>query len=414
MNFGRRKNRRYTYYSSYSQASRKKIRWDRIGVIAAGVVVVLAVVIFLNLSRIKLLIKGYSFGQQNDILSIESQGVDEVLSHDKIEHIQSWIKTSKKYEYYDEYEKYYSLHKDQKVNVIVKTVDAMFDSYVPKLEALGYTNKEIWEVLKTASVEDLEYLAKKQYTYAQIKPYMQVKGFKFTDMAKYMKVYAKKKNYNYAVLMTTYPFIDSKNKVTKNYEIQDPDNILTLVKPGFNLSSSYQPKDLVKPNMPIAPDCENYQLRKEAANALVKMYQDAQKEGYHLVINSAYRSYKKQEATYQSFEKKWGEIYAAEHVALPGSSEHQTGLGVDLTSQSVVKKEKLVFGDTQEYQWTIKNAHKYGYILRFSEGESSITGIVHEPWHFRYVGKEAAKKIYENNWTLEEYCLYEGVIPQIK
>jgi D-alanyl-D-alanine carboxypeptidase len=243
---------------------------------------------------------------------------------------------------------------------------------------------------------------------------MEVEGYVFTDMEKYMEVYAEKKNYNYAVLITTYPFINSKNSVTKEYTIQNPDDYLTLVKPGFNLSSSYEPSDLVKPNMPIAPDCNNYQLRKDAANALVKMYEAAKKEGYNLVINSGYRSYQKQVETYQSFENKWGGIYAKEHVATPGASEHQTGLGVDLTSESVVNKEKLVFGDTEEYQWVIKNAHKYGYILRYSEGTSDITGIAHEPWHFRYVGVEAATEIYENNWTLEEYCLYKGVIPQIK
>lgn len=412
MRFNR--NKRYTYYSSYSPSKKARIRWDRVGIIAGAVVLVLGILIWFNLSRIKLMFKGYSFAQQNEILSLESKGVKEILSHDKMEHITQWIKESEDYTYYDEYEQYFSTHKDLKVKVVVSTINDMFNNYVPKLEAMGYTNKQVWEVLKTANTTDLQYLIDKQYTYNQIQPYMQVEGFVFTDMEKYMEVYTQKKNYNYAVLITTYPFIDSRNAVNKNYTIQKPDDILALVKPGFNLPSSYEPSDLVKPNMPIAPDCNNYQLRKEAAQALENMYNDAKKEGYNLVVNSGYRSYQKQVETYQTFESKYGGLYAKEHVAVPGASEHQTGLGVDLTSESVVKGERLVFGDTAEYKWVLQNAYKYGYILRFSEGEAEITGIVHEPWHFRYVGKEVAKKIYENDWTLEEYCLYEGVIPQIK
>ncbi len=412
MRFNRGK--RYTYYNSYSKSRRPKIRWDRIAIIGGSVVVVLGILIWFNLSRLQLMFKGYSFSQQNEILSLTGQQVDEVLSHDKMTHIQDWIKGSKTVKYYDEYEQYLSLHKDVKVKAVVSTIDDMFDNYIPKLDALGYNDKQIWEVLKTASVDDLQYLIDKKYTYNKIQPYMQVSGFAFTDMEEYMKVYQDKKNYNYAVLVTTYPFIISKNEAKKTYTIQDPKDILALVKKGFQLPSSYEPDDLVKPEIPIAPDCENFMLRKEAATALKQMAEEAKKQGLNLVVNSAYRSYEEQQATYDSFEKRWGGIYAKEHVAIPGCSEHQTGLGVDLTSESVVKKEKLVFGDTPEYKWAIKNAHKYGYILRFADGTSDITGIVVEPWHFRYVGKKAAKEIYDKQWTLEDYCLYNGVLPKIK
>lgn len=412
MRFNRGK--RYTYYSSYSSSRRKKIRWDRIAVIFVGVILVLGILVWFNLSRIQLLFKGYSFGQQNQILSLESKAVDEILEHDKIEHISEWIDHSEHYTYYDEYEKYLSTHKDIEIKTVVTTINDMYTNYVPKLEAMSYTQEQIWNVLKTASTTDLQYIIDKKYGYADMEPYMKVNGFIFTDMEDYIKAYDKNHNYAYAVLITSYPFIDSNNKVNKNYIIQNPDDLLSLVKPGFNMSSSYEPKDLITPQMPIAPDCNNPKLRKEAADALIAMYNDAKKEGYSLVVNSAYRSYKSQKIIYDDYFKKYDEITASSLVAKPGSSEHQTGLGVDLTSESVIKGEKLVFGDTPEYQWVLKNAHKYGFILRYPQGRSDITGIKHEPWHFRYVGKNAAKKVYENNWTLEEYCLNEGVIPQIK
>ena len=405
--------RRYSYYSSYS--SRQRVRWDRIAIIGVVVALVIGVLVWFNLSRIQLMFKGYSFAQQSDILSLKKDEVNEILSHDKLEHIEDWIKASDQVKFYDEYEKYYSLHDGTEVKEIVSTVDTMFTNYIPKLEALQYTEDQIWEVLKTATVDDLQNLVDKKYTYQQIQPYMQVKGFVFRDIDKYMEVYNEKKNYNYAVLITTYPFIISTNEVTQSYTIYDPDNILALVKKGFQLPSSYVPSDLVKPDkIPVAPDCENFQMRKEAADALTKMYQDAKSQGYNLVINSAYRSYESQKKTYDDYFAKYDERTAASLVALPGCSEHQTGLGVDLTSQSVVSGERLVFGDTVEYKWCLENAYKYGFILRFEEDKVGITGIGKEPWHFRYVGKDVAKKIYDNQWTLEEYCLYEGVLPNLK
>ncbi len=412
MRFNR--NRRYTYYSSYSNNRRSRIRWDRIGIIALVVTIVIGVLVWFNLSRLKLLFKGYSFSQQNNILSLSGDGVDEILSHDKMEHIEDWIKESENVKYYDEYEKYITLHTGVKAKVVVSTVNDIFNNYAPKLVALGYTDSQIWEMLKTASADDLKYIIEKGYTYAQIQPYMQVKGFAFQDMETYMKVYAQKKNYNYAVLITTYPFIISENKPNKIYTIQDPKNIVNLVKKGFQLPSSYEPDDLTKPDMPVAPDCDNAHLRKEAADALTQMYKDAKALGYNLVINSAYRSYSDQQKTYDDYFKKYDEVTAASLVAMPGASEHQTGLGVDLTSQSVINGQRLVFGDTDEYKWCKDNSYRYGFILRFEQDKANITGIGKEPWHFRYVGKEAAQKIYEKGWTLEEYCLYEGIIPNIK
>ena len=159
MRFNR--NRRYTYYSSYSNNRRSRIRWDRIGIIALVVTIVIGVLVWFNLSRLKLLFKGYSFSQQNNILSLSGDGVDEILSHDKMEHIEDWIKESENVKYYDEYEKYITLHTGVKAKVVVSTVNDIFNNYAPKLVALGYTDSQIWEMLKTASADDLKYIIEK-------------------------------------------------------------------------------------------------------------------------------------------------------------------------------------------------------------------------------------------------------------
>ena len=412
MRFNRGK--RYTYYNSYSSSRRSRIRWDRIAIIGA--------VVWFNFSRIQLAFKGYSFAQQNEILALDGDGVEEILSHDKLEHITQWLKQSEKVQYYDEYEKYLSLHKNMEVAEVISTVDNIFENYVPKLTTLNYSNDQIWEVLKTAGINEVKHLVDQQYTYAQIEPFMKVKGFVFVDIDQYMKVYKESQNYNYAVLITTYPFIISENKVDQSYTIQNPDDILTLVKKGFYLPADYEPSDLVNPDpdkVKVASDCDDARLRKEAADALVEMFDAAKKEGYDLVVNSAYRSYAHQKETYDDYFDKYDSVTAASLVAEPGASEHQTGLGVDLTCQAVIDDklngiENSRFGYKPDYKWCIANSYKYGYILRFEEDKANITGIANEPWHFRYVGKEAAQEIFNNGWTLEEYCLNKGIIPDIQ
>ncbi len=420
MRFNRGK--RYTYYSSYSSSRRSRIRWDRIAIIGVVVLLIIGVVVWFNFSRIQLAFKGYSFAQQNEILALDGDGVDEILSHDKLEHITQWLKQSEKVQYYDEYEKYLSLHKDMEVAEVITTVDNIFENYVPKLTTLNYSNEQIWEVLKTASINEVKHLVDQQYTYAQIEPFMKVKGFVFADIDQYMKVYKESQNYNYAVLITTYPFIISENEVDQSYTIQNPDDVLSLVKKGFYLSADYEPSDLVNPDpskVKVASDCDDARLRKEAADALVDMFDAAKKEGYDLVVNSAYRSYAHQKKTYDEYFDKYDPVTAASLVAEPGASEHQTGLGVDLTCQAVIDDklngiENSRFGYKPDYKWCIANSYKYGYILRFEENKADITGIANEPWHFRYVGKEAAKEIFNNGWTLEEYCLNKGIIPDIQ
>ena len=417
MRFNRR--RRYTYYSSYSNSRRSRVRWDRVGLIVGAVVLVLGIAVWLNFSRIQLLFKGYSFSQQNTILALENKAVDEVLTHDKMEHIKEWISGSESYQLYDDYEKYLSLHKDLKVEDVVTTVNDIMTNYKPKLDALTYNEDQLWNILKVANIKDLQYIIDHQYTYGQIQPYMNIQGFAIQDVDKYIELYNEKKNYNYAVLATAYPFIISKNDNGASYTIQNSENVMTLVKKGFQYPSSYVPDDLVTPaSIPVSPDCENPQLRQEAAEALTQMYNDAKQEGYTLIINSAYRSYKEQEAVYKEIHDRYDEVTASSLVAIPGASEHQSGLGVDLTSQSVLDDKRngisSRFGDKPEYKWCIANSYKYGFILRFEEDKADITGIGNEPWHFRYVGKEVAKEIFQNGWTLEEYCLYKGAIPKIK
>jgi zinc D-Ala-D-Ala carboxypeptidase len=188
--------------------------------------------------------------------------------------------------------------------------------------------------------------------------------------------------------------------------IQNPDNILALVNKDQGLPVTYKPSDLIIPNVQFSfgkEDIPKSYLRKEAAMALEQMFLAAGKEQIELFAVSGYRSYNKQQAIYNLEIQKWGEEKAVQAVALPGHSEHQTGLAMDITSRSVQFKLTEEFGQTLEGKWVAENAHKFGFIIRYPKGKEHITGYQYEPWHIRYVGKKAAKVIFEKGLTLEEY-----------
>lgn len=411
-----KKRRDYSYYSSYSYEHKSRLRVGRVAIVAVvAVVLVVGLVVSLNLNRIKLLAKGYSFSQTSEILSLPTEDEDEILSHDKIDHITNWIKQSPEVSLYDEYERYLTINKDMKYAKVVENVDSIFKNDVPKLKSLDYSEKLIWNLLEEgATQEDFQYLIDHKYTASDIEPYRKVEGYKLQNLEDYMNAYNTYKKYNYAVCITNYPFIISSNgEPETKYTITNPSNLLTLVKKGFYLPEDYEP-ELVDPEIPVAPDCQNPKMTKETSDALTKMYKAAKQEGLELVVNSAYRSYQTQVETMADFVARYNTQYANEYVAQPGASEHQTGLGVDLTSQSVVEGKRITFGDTEEYRWVIKNCARFGFIIRFEDGTDGITGIAHEPWHLRYVGEDVAKEIQKNGWTFEEYCLYNNVMPEVK
>lgn len=411
-----KKRREYSYYSSYSYGDRKRLKVGRVAIVVVIIVaLVLGLVVFANLNRIKLMAKGYSFSETSEILSLPAGDENEILSHDKMDHIVNWIEESDNVEWYDEYEKYLGLNKKLEYVDVVSYIDNLYENQVPKLKSLSYSNDDIWKLIKDgASEDDFQYLIDNNYSAKDLEPYSKVEGYKIQNLAGYISAYATYKDYNYAVCITNYPFIVSSNgDPEESYTISNPDELLTLVKKGFYLPDDYEP-ELVEPDIPVAPDCENSQMTPETSKALTKMYKAAKKEGLELVVNSAYRSYETQVAIYNDFETRYGGQYASEYVAAPGASEHQTGLGLDLTSQSVVEGKKITFGDTEEYRWVVENCYKYGFIIRFEDGTDGITGIAHEPWHLRYVGEEVAKEIVKNKWTFEEYCLYNNVMPKVE
>ncbi|WP_033541730.1 M15 family metallopeptidase [Planococcus sp. CAU13] len=142
----------------------------------------------------------------------------------------------------------------------------------------------------------------------------------------------------------------------------------------------------------------------EAKSSFEAMRADALKVDLDLIAFSTFRDFDRQKQLYEGYVAKDGQQKADRYSARPGFSEHQTGLAFDIGESS--KEEHWAaasFGDTEAGKWVAENAHRYGFILRYPEGKEKLTGYMHESWHFRYVGNDVAKEIYEADITLEEY-----------
>ena len=179
---------------------------------------------------------------------------------------------------------------------------------------------------------------------------------------------------------------------------------LILVNEDHPLDSSYEPEKLTE----ISP---GYEVDNRIVSDLRQMLDDGAAEGLSMYVTSAYRAYDRQVNIFnESMQERLSqgmtplEAYqdTSIQVAMPGTSEHATGLAVDIISTHYDELDERQ-GDTEEQKWLMEHCQDYGFILRYPSDKSDITGIIYEPWHYRYVGKEAAQEIMEQGITLEEY-----------
>ncbi|WP_054956175.1 M15 family metallopeptidase [Paenibacillus dakarensis] len=187
--------------------------------------------------------------------------------------------------------------------------------------------------------------------------------------------------------------------------VTNEESVTVVVNKSRSLPDGYEPPDLTEPNVPFSfeESHEKRKMRKEAAEALETLFKAADSEGIELRAVSGYRSYSRQKSVYENHVATKGQAEADRISAAPGTSEHQTGLTIDVSSPSAGNALEQSFGQTKEGIWLAENAPKYGFIIRYPEGQEGITGYVYEPWHIRYVGEDLAPDIAESGLTLEEY-----------
>ncbi|MDD6800816.1 MAG: M15 family metallopeptidase [Firmicutes bacterium] len=190
----------------------------------------------------------------------------------------------------------------------------------------------------------------------------------------------------------------------------DDSEYLILINTENTLDSTYKPNDLTA-LVDTRQDGRAVQyMRKNAAMAMEAMCIEARACGCkNLSVTSAYRSYEYQKQLFDNRVNQYlatmpyDEAYkkAATINAIPGTSEHQSGLCADI--HNISTGANVSFADTAEGAWLAENSWKFGFILRYPKDKTELTGITFEPWHFRYVGRKAAYEIWSNGWCLEEY-----------
>ena len=177
-------------------------------------------------------------------------------------------------------------------------------------------------------------------------------------------------------------------------------SIQKITNKNHPIDSDYVPADLTIVN--VNSNGTQY-LRSEAASALVNMFEAARRDNINLYLVSGYRSYAQQLELYNTYVRTDGKALADQYDAIPGACEHQLGLAVDLSDDNRDHDIDDSFETTAAYQWLLKHSYEYGYIFRFPRGKEAITGIAYNPWSFRYIGIEVAKKVYDSGLTLEEF-----------
>lgn len=216
-------------------------------------------------------------------------------------------------------------------------------------------------------------------------------SFNSNKINEYYNLYLTNNNIIYSLNQINFPSFLNSNEKYSSFTFDD----MIFVNKSCVLDKSYVPSSLVpviinKINRPK----ENMLVDEMTLKYAKKMFDDAKELGLDLTVFSAYRSYQKQFTIYSTSND-------LEYIAYPGTSEHQTGCALDISTKNTGLS--IHFENTKEFLFLKDNAYKYGFILRYPKDKIAITGYPYECWHFRFVGIDIASFIFENNLTLEEY-----------
>ena len=274
-----------------------------------------------------------------------------------------------------------------------------------KLITVGYTKKDIKLLSRFYNEKELLELTKNKKDITLLN-FMSNEFYLHKNLAEYLEYYDLNSNKNIVDIIKTV-------NIHRNHEYyEEPiatdlnQNYAMLVNKYYFLSNDYEPDDLTVISTKYSWGSSGSQrVRQDAYDAYIAMHQAALSEkDIYLMVNSSYRNYANQERVYNNYKNTHGEAYADNVAARPGFSAHPTGLALDIFS--IKNPQQATFKDSDAYIWLKENSYKYGFILRYPEGKENITGYKFESWHYRYVGKDLAKKVYESGLTFDEYYAY--------
>ena len=259
---------------------------------------------------------------------------------------------------------------------------------------LGYSGKEINYIMKLSD-KNIDKLSNTKYT--DISKYYNISNFDVDKIDRY-NTYYENNEYNYEDVVTYVNIGMDLPVYTETTEVEDSDSLLVLVNKYHYLPDGYEPDDLGY--IPGAYG-NNVPMRKVIIEPFKELQKAAEEEfGVQFMPTTAYSGYSFQKTLYDRYVNEDGIEKADTYSARPGYSEHQTGLSIDLRNTALNSDIRLTDDD---YEWLSNNAYRFGFIIRFPEDKTYITGYQFENWHIRYVGLDVAKIIYEQDLTLEEY-----------
>ncbi len=266
-----------------------------------------------------------------------------------------------------------------------------------KLKKAGYSKEEIEIINKKLDEKKIEELTEKDYI-EEIIPVIKEKYFIQNKLELYLNYLKENKEKEIMDVISIVNAEADKDFYTEIKDVDTSKENLMLVNKYHKLDKDFTFDDIVPIGLQYA--YANQSIREEVLENYLSMWHAAKKLDLSLIVNSSYRDYDFQDRLYNRYINNYGKEEADTFSARPGHSEHQTGLALDISAYNSVMEN---FEDTKEYEWMKDNAHFYGFILRYPEGKEHITGYKFEPWHYRYVGKEIAKEIYDLGITFDEY-----------
>lgn len=274
-------------------------------------------------------------------------------------------------------------------------------SYEYKFVEIGYKVEEFKQLQKKLSEKKLNELLKIKYN-PDIISFVNQKYFLYKNLNKYLEYRSADYKSNHEKIVSIVNTESNIEWIDISKETDISKGELMLVNRLYGLNNEYEPQTN-KLSLQYS-----YGTGEEVDiiiyDDLIAMIDDAKEDNIKLIVSAGYRSYESQEKIYNNKADSIGYSEADKYVARPGHSEYQTGLSVAIVPFRDISKEDEY--ETDEYQWLFNNSYKYGFIIRFPQEKEYITKFDAEAWRLRYVGIDAAKKIYKEKISFEEYYAY--------
>lgn len=368
-----------------TRKKRRKLSIKKISIFIT--IIILTTCFLLNVNNLKNIYLSKITGYSKDTIEVflETDTYNQIKNHEYSKTLETILNT----DYYNKkYIKEYLDIKYLENDTFLKDTNTLLDK--------GYTSIDINNIYNKLSQESINILLNNNYI-KDITNIISTRYFREDNLERYIKYYEKEELDIETIL--TYVNIGLDNSYYTNVtNIENQNDILVLVNKYNKLSNDYVPNDLETINAKYQWYGRSNQLRKDARIAFEEMCEAAIRDNIYIYAGSGYRSYKTQLYLYNNYVSRDGFAAAETYSARASYSEHQTGLAMDIANKTGFISE----GD-KEYNWLINNSYKYGFILRYPKGKEKITGFMYEEWHYRYIGKENAKEVYNSNLTYDEF-----------